>query len=103
MQHLNADPDIRWCPGKSCSTYFRLSEKKSTLADVFECNECKTRICVLCGRAEHRKKWLFFKKTCEDDVNEDYENWSKGKAVQNCPQCKARVEKDDGCNHMTCK
>jgi len=35
-------------------------------------------------------------------LDEEYQKYAKGRDVTLCPECKSRVEKDTGCNHMTC-
>ncbi|KAF5376267.1 hypothetical protein D9615_008552 [Tricholomella constricta] len=49
---------------------------------------------VVCGAA---KMWL---KKCEDDS--ETANWIKSNTKE-CPQCMSTIEKNGGCNHMTCK
>ena len=35
-------------------------------------------------------------------VDANYAEWARGKDVQQCPECRVRIEKASGCNHMTC-
>ncbi|KAF5346316.1 hypothetical protein D9758_011530 [Tetrapyrgos nigripes] len=49
---------------------------------------------VVCGVA---KMWL---KKCEDDS--ETANWIKSNTKE-CSQCQSTIEKNGGCNHMTCK
>lgn len=36
-------------------------------------------------------------------IDEDFEKWKKGKLIKQCPSCQYWTEKNEGCNHMTCK
>ena len=58
--------------------------------------ECGTKICFLCRNEDHPKR------SCEDMLDKGYKDYLKQKGVQRCPKCKSGVEKDYGCNHMTC-
>eukprot|EP01016_Furgasonia_blochmanni_P020984 TRINITY_DN2334_c0_g1_i2.p2 TRINITY_DN2334_c0_g1~~TRINITY_DN2334_c0_g1_i2.p2 ORF type:complete len:213 (+),score=16.74 TRINITY_DN2334_c0_g1_i2:346-984(+) len=96
-QRINKDPNLKWCPTADCGQVLRVSDVKD---EQITCTKCKTKLCGLCFRKYH--KGCFGNKQCEEAEDQDYNEWAKGKQVQLCPRCKARVEKEDGCNHMTC-
>merc|ERR1711879_481242 len=53
--------------------------------------------CTCCGRqwsAEHNEK-------IEDALNQILERLVDG--IKRCPKCRVAIEKNGGCNHMTCK
>lgn len=104
----------RWCPSLDCNglvelTTMRQEEdgvtKDKTLADVTIvqcpsahefCFECQYEnhlpcTCLLVGR------WI---KRCEDDL--ETANWIDANA-KSCPRCHLQIEKNGGCNHMTCR
>ena len=58
--------------------------------------ECGTKVCFECGAEAHPEK------TCAEIMDETYKDYAKKKYVQLCKNCKSRVEKDEGCNHMVC-
>ena len=89
---LIADPTIKWCIRPDCEGYIRGSAKDKMKA----CPVCNFQLCFQCGKAWHPKK------SCEQVIDADYEVWARGKEIQLCPKCKHRIEKADGCNHMTC-
>ncbi|CAG9313928.1 unnamed protein product [Blepharisma stoltei] len=89
---LLLDPQIKWCPTPNCDGFMKGSSKKPRLI----CPICSYELCFKCGNAWHGKK------TCEEIVDEGYETWAKGKEIQLCPKCKHRIEKIEGCNHMSC-
>ena len=39
---------------------------------------------------------------CKNEVDKDFEKWKNAKKVKKCPRCKFYIEKNEGCNHMTC-
>ncbi|KAL4507225.1 hypothetical protein ABPG72_002018 [Tetrahymena utriculariae] len=99
---LNADQSVLWCPNPNCGKYMRLEENvRQNLCEI-NCTYCQIRICLKCKRKAHSKKCCFFKKNCEEELNEEYEIWAIGKPVQLCPNCSVRTEKTEGCNHMVC-
>lgn len=88
---LNQNPNLRWCVRPGCDKYIIGKPGKHKLV----C-ECKMKICFSCGNEYHRFK------SCEAVINGVYQKYAKEKHVQACPQCKSRIEKTGGCNHMTC-
>lgn len=89
---LLVDPEVKWCIQPDCEGFVRGSSKDK----LKTCPICAFKLCFQCGKAWHPNK------TCEDVVDADYELWARGKEIQMCPRCKHRIEKIDGCNHMTC-
>ncbi|KAI3494640.1 hypothetical protein L1887_40456 [Cichorium endivia] len=68
-----------------------------------EC-DCGHAFCFGCGNAAHApaicpiaKLWL---KKCEDDS--ETANWISANTKE-CPKCNSTIEKNGGCNHMTCR
>lgn len=89
---LLKDPTIKWCMRPDCEGYVKGTEYET----IKECPICAFQICFKCGKAWHPKK------TCDQVIEADYEAWAVGKEIQLCPSCKHRIEKIEGCNHMTC-
>ena len=40
--------------------------------------------------------------SCEKSLEKEFLNWKKNKNLKRCPKCKIYIEKNEGCNHMTC-
>jgi len=66
--------------------------------------ECGTRFCFHCSEDDHApascadlKRWLI---KCKDD-SETF-NWLVAN-TKACPKCSTSIEKNGGCNHMTCR
>jgi E3 ubiquitin-protein ligase RNF19A len=87
------DPDSKWCPNPKCG---QVVKRENSDSNYMKCADCGTEICYECNEPWHPKV------TCEKATDESYEAWARGKNIQKCPNCKRRVEKDSGCNHMTC-
>jgi len=85
------------CTGPDCSAMAYNPEQRCVAA---ECTKCKTVFCANCGKPPHQparcdswQKW--------NAIFGCSSFWVK-KNTKPCPMCHVPIEKDDGCNHMTC-
>jgi hypothetical protein len=99
---LNAIPDFRWCIAPNCDNGQIHDVEGGT---IFTCNSCKYKSCTTCEREFHDGE------TCEqytermaaqDDLNKASEATINAMAKE-CPKCRSKIEKNGGCDHMTCK
>ncbi|EAY12640.1 IBR domain containing protein [Trichomonas vaginalis G3] len=97
---ISENPNLKHCINPRCQKI--LTTKSICLCLAAEC-ECGARICWCCGEEAHdpvtcetKDKWLSI--TQEDSLSE---RWEKQNSKR-CPNCKAAIEKNGGCNHMTC-
>jgi len=88
---LDGNHNVRWCPTPDCET--PLVGKRWT--KKLKCHKCGVLTCFKCGKEYHKST------PCSLEEREFLE-WAKDKKVKNCPRCKIRVTKVDGCNVMTC-
>ncbi|EAR98585.2 Ibr domain protein (macronuclear) [Tetrahymena thermophila SB210] len=88
---LNQDPNIRWCPTVDCDTYIRGDKDKICL----QCPKCNEKMCYLCNSKWHEG-------SCEDAMNQSLIRMKEKLQIKQCPKCKGRIQKFDGCNHMKC-
>ncbi|KAK4892301.1 hypothetical protein LTR27_009135 [Elasticomyces elasticus] len=98
--------NLKWCPAPNCVYAVECSVKKRDLMKIVptvHC-ECKHAFCFGCTLPDHQpcpcslvKKWL---KKCEDDS--ETANWISANTKE-CPKCHSTIEKNGGCNHMTCR
>ncbi|CAL5072863.1 unnamed protein product [Urochloa decumbens] len=92
---------VRWCTGPGCTLAVRAHEGSSRLSEV-TC-ECGHLMCFRCGSDGHRptpcetaRAWA---ERCAADG--DTTSWVL-ENTKHCPKCRRAIEKNQGCNHMTC-
>ncbi|ROT35766.1 ariadne-1 [Sodiomyces alkalinus F11] len=97
---------LKWCPAPDCQNAVECGVKKKDLDKVVPTVACLCghRFCFGCILNDHQpapcelvKKWL---KKCADDS--ETANWISANTKE-CPRCNSTIEKNGGCNHMTCR
>lgn len=95
---IDSNPMLRFCPGPGCNKV----AMGSGVTHV-EC-ACSLPFCFRCGEEVHDpascsqlQEW---KKKCSNES--ETANWILAN-TKKCPKCQARIEKNQGCNHMSCK
>ncbi|KAK0611610.1 IBR domain-containing protein [Immersiella caudata] len=97
---------LKWCPAPDCQNAIECGVKKKDLDKVVPTVSCLCghRFCFGCILNDHQpapcelvKKWL---KKCADDS--ETANWISANTKE-CPKCNSTIEKNGGCNHMTCR
>jgi len=96
----DSDGRIKWCPQASCGNAITADMITGTFV---KCS-CGYRFCFACYREAHApvacdqvKLW---EKKCQDDSETMHWKYANTK---DCPKCETAVEKNGGCNHMTCR
>ena len=91
---------VRWCPRPGCEFCV---EQESFSGHEVKCR-CGHSFCFKCNRDSHRpcdcdmqEKWMS-KNNCESENV----TWILANTKQ-CPGCRRPIEKNQGCNHMTCR
>lgn len=92
--------DMRWCPYPNCGVCVR---SICHYGKEIEC-ECGNTFCFSCGKEGHRPCQCEMVNAWEVKNSSESENvkWLVANTKQ-CPQCKKFIEKNQGCNHMTCR
>jgi len=100
--YIQARSDLQMCPAADCENIQRFLLPVKQLSDIV-CN-CKHVYCARCLQDGHRP--------CPCDVADvwiakatsEAENmqWIVAR-TKKCPKCRVPIEKNQGCNHMTCK
>ncbi|KAJ6262944.1 hypothetical protein Dda_1502 [Drechslerella dactyloides] len=89
----------RYCPATDCGEWIR--PKDFTTVEGIEigtCPRCKLKICGLCGLKEHGTE-----ECPKDEFLNQVRELGKELGWQRCYSCRAMVELERGCNHMTCR
>ena len=104
--YVDDKDNLKWCPAPNCVYAVECGVKQRDLNRVVPTVTCKCKhpFCFGCSLTDHQptpcslvKKWL---KKCEDDS--ETANWISANTKE-CPKCYSTIEKNGGCNHMTCR
>ena len=82
------DPNSKLCPRPSCEGVIRLTSKQ-----VMVCDECASKYCSQCLLAAHPG----------DCDQKEVEFFEKNLHYRQCKRCRFIIEKNQGCNHITCR
>ena len=95
---------MRFCPSRNCEMVVFTPEPKPNTPQKVHCTGCNSTYCFTCTLDHHAptdcksmKNWLT---KCKDDSATA--NYIRAN-TKNCPKCDSTIEKNSGCNHMTCK
>ena len=90
-----------FCPGKNCEMIY---SSESGVAKEIACGGCGHRFCWACKNDSHfpsschtGSQWLA---KCSSEAENI--SWILAK-TKRCPKCHVHIEKNQGCNHMTCR
>lgn len=93
-----------WCHGNSCSMIIKMQTYEPNCSAMIECDHCQLTSCFQCGKQWHEPiqcailtEWE--KKNQDESMNG---KWILANTKE-CPNCKSNIEKNGGCNHMTCR
>jgi hypothetical protein len=107
---INDDPDWKWCLRPGCPS--GQIHPNGDAEPIITCSECGFRMC-----AKHNREW-HGGETCQEydyrvsgqkDRDQAAQEAASQAAVnqlsRKCPgkKCAYSIEKNDGCDHMTCK
>ncbi|KAK4403971.1 putative E3 ubiquitin-protein ligase ARI8 [Sesamum angolense] len=99
--YVDSKRNLKWCPAPGCELAIQFDAGDSNNYDV-AC-DCGYKFCWNCTQESHRPvecetvdKWI-------KQNNSEAENttWIMAFTKQ-CPKCHRNIEKNQGCNHMTC-
>ncbi|KAJ3032677.1 hypothetical protein HDV00_007275 [Rhizophlyctis rosea] len=104
--YVDDNDHLRWCPAPNCEYAVECTVPFSTFTERVPSVQCKCgcKFCFGCGLSDHLpcicplvKLWI---KKCEDDS--ETANWISANTKE-CTKCNSTIEKNGGCNHMTCR
>jgi hypothetical protein len=99
LTHINEHPaDFKYCPSPDCEMVYR----PTTMGSALQCPSCLIHICPACNVEYHDGM------SCAEHQDNlagglaALAQWREKNGVKQCPNCHADIEKNGGCNHMTC-
>jgi len=109
-EYVERNQSYKWCPSPDCNNVVEILNineipniVQNQKVPVANCNHGH-QFCVACSFENHTpcpcpitKQWIT---KCNDDS--ETVNWIMSN-TQSCPKCDSSIEKNGGCNHMTCK
>jgi len=100
---VTSSKDLRWCPGAGCNKIVRSGAACTSVKCTVANGGCGAAFCVRCGEEAHQPagcpalaEWA---EKCQNES--ETANWILAN-TKRCPKCQTRIEKNQGCNHMSC-
>ena len=100
---VDDNPRVKWCTGAGCEVAVLCHGDRGEGPVDVHCG-CGASFCWSCQEDAHRpvdcetvKKWLV-----KNSAESENMNWILAN-TKSCPKCSTRIEKNQGCNHMTCQ
>eukprot|EP00696_Hemimastix_kukwesjijk_P014430 gnl/Hemi2/28431_TR9405_c0_g1_i1.p1 gnl/Hemi2/28431_TR9405_c0_g1~~gnl/Hemi2/28431_TR9405_c0_g1_i1.p1 ORF type:complete len:580 (+),score=84.71 gnl/Hemi2/28431_TR9405_c0_g1_i1:82-1821(+) len=99
---LRDDPNCRWCPRPGCSNAIIGDPSRPLM--VCTNQSCNFAFCFRCREEWHSdftceqyQQW----KLENSEAESRYQAWAE-RNTRPCPRCQVKIQKNGGCNHMTC-
>jgi ariadne-1 len=97
---VHTNPYLQWCPHEKCDKVVKVT---SAECGAVTC-ECGETFCFMCSQEWHEPltcallcRWI--KKYSGDSESMKWVSVN----TKDCPKCNVPIEKNGGCNHMTCR
>lgn len=104
--YIENNPRARWCPGKNCEHIVHATSLTSAYnyAQLITCSHCQTSFCFQCAQPWHDPIKCVLLRHWNQQLLDDSKSvvWIRAH-TKPCPKCHVNIEKNEGCNHMTCK
>lgn len=96
---VDDNPRIRWCPAPDCGRAVYCSEG---VQDTVQCS-CGESFCFKCQEPAHAPCTCMHLRAWKQKEKDESEtaNWLVAN-TKPCPKCNRQIEKNGGCNHMSC-
>ncbi|KAF2128575.1 hypothetical protein P153DRAFT_376696 [Dothidotthia symphoricarpi CBS 119687] len=100
--HLSASEEYIICLKPECGKYFSIEgcKKSRRGKQKVECPYCQYELCLSCNRPWHKSGSC--SKALEKE-NQESEEAIKSMGAKPCPKCGVNIEKQGGCDHMSCQ
>jgi len=90
---------IKKCHNPKCS--LSIGIKSLGLCYTVKC-KCGERTCWLCGKQAHAPLKCEFVDEWYLKAGKESSEYKVARITKPCPNCQVRIQKNEGCNHMTC-
>jgi hypothetical protein len=94
-----ADPTKLWCPLPNCNGVATILGPFKSKA---KCDTCGQIFCSSCKQQHTSYLFPFCGSHSSSDASVAQWKSSNGGKCKKCPNCRHHIEKNGGCNHMTC-
>eukprot|EP00635_Sarcinochrysidales_sp_CCMP3193_P011834 CAMPEP_0118905578 /NCGR_PEP_ID=MMETSP1166-20130328/9514_1 /TAXON_ID=1104430 /ORGANISM="Chrysoreinhardia sp, Strain CCMP3193" /LENGTH=655 /DNA_ID=CAMNT_0006844849 /DNA_START=310 /DNA_END=2277 /DNA_ORIENTATION=+ len=98
---INFSKELRWCPAPNCDKVVRAGPCVTSV----KCGPggCGSAFCMKCGDEAHQPASCELLRLWQEKCQNESEtaNWILAN-TKRCPKCQTRIEKNQGCNHMSC-
>ncbi|XPT01690.1 hypothetical protein M3J09_010820 [Ascochyta lentis] len=111
---LSNDPDFRYCLAEACTS--GQIHVTGSEGNIFRCNACDFHVCTVhdvpfhtgetCDQYDERRHREEEQRRKEDEARQEHEELSRAEiqaVTTKCPECEAPIQKNEGCDHMTCR
>lgn len=101
---IERDPEFRWCPQTGCGNGQLVAEIAQSV--FWTCESCRTRVCVLHRSVFHDGATCReYDESVDASSNADVATRAalSGLGIKLCPRCGTGLEKNQGCEHFTCR
>ncbi|KAF9483036.1 hypothetical protein BDN70DRAFT_359239 [Pholiota conissans] len=89
--------ELKYCTTPDCKQIYRKRYDRTLL----KCPACFSTICPICDEESHEGMTCEERKGHLDDQLDG--DVARRFNIRKCPRCSAPIQKDGGCNHMTCR
>ncbi|TMW61508.1 hypothetical protein Poli38472_012699 [Pythium oligandrum] len=97
--YVDINKGVSWCPSPGCNNAISSAGGLSSV----RCT-CGCLFCLRCGEEAHSpvncEQLQLWMEKCRNES--ETANWILAN-TKKCPKCAVRIEKNQGCNHMTCR
>jgi len=101
---VDMNKSMRWCPAPNCSKIVSAPLGTQDVRCFGKPQCCNYKFCFKCGEEAHQpvgcEELVRWQSKCQNDS--ETANWILAN-TKRCPKCNTRIEKNQGCNHMTCR
>ncbi|RIB18173.1 hypothetical protein C2G38_1368122 [Gigaspora rosea] len=100
---LSQIPTFQWCLNPNCES--GQDHYQGDKLPIMTCNSCGHKSCVVHGHPVDDDVCKECIQLLEDEERriQEEESESYVSRLKQCPNCVSRIEKNEGCDHMTCR